>query len=84
MDQILGRFGAFIVQRNGTDLDKALEGLSSWKDNISVVSQPILNDISSTKIRQLRHEDRSIQYLTPPAVVEYIVDHGLHKDIGKS
>lgn len=43
----------------------------------NVVSAPLL-DISATRIRQRVSEGRSIRWLTPPAVVEYIHAHGLY------
>ncbi len=51
LDRILGRYGSFIVERSGTDIDDALTNLQPWKDNIYVIQQLIQNDVSSTKIR---------------------------------
>ena len=41
-------------------------------------------DISSTRIRQLVAEERSIRYLVPAAVADYIVRHGLYRDQERS
>lgn len=41
LDHILRRYGAFIIERNGTDIEEALEGLKEYKDNIHVISQVI-------------------------------------------
>lgn len=45
-----------------------------------VVPAPLL-DISSTDIRRRVAEGRSIAYLTPPAVVEYIARRGLYQSV---
>lgn len=36
LDHILRRYGAFIVEREGTDIDEALSSLVQWRDNIYV------------------------------------------------
>lgn len=42
---ILGQYGAFIIERSGTDIDEALATLRQYEDNIWVISQVIQNDI---------------------------------------
>lgn len=42
---ILGSYGAFIVERSGTDVDEALASLRQYENNIWVISQVIQNDI---------------------------------------
>jgi nicotinamide mononucleotide adenylyltransferase len=46
----LGRYGTFIVERAGNDVDQAIEHLAKWKSNIHLISQLIQNDVSSTKV----------------------------------
>ncbi|KAI5369733.1 Putative Cytidyltransferase-like domain, nicotinate/nicotinamide nucleotide adenylyltransferase [Septoria linicola] len=82
IDYILRNFGAFIVERSGTDIDEALATLQAWKDNIWVIQQLVQNDISSTKIRLFRRRDMSIRYLVPEQVVNYIEEHGLYDEDG--
>ncbi|KAH8836889.1 hypothetical protein MCOR27_010320 [Pyricularia oryzae] len=78
LDVILGpKFGAFIVERSGTDTEEALASLQRYRDNIWVIPQVIQNDVSSTKIRLFLKKNLSIRYLIPDPVVRYIEEHGL-------
>lgn len=84
LDHILGKFGSFIVERSGTDIDDALSHLQPWRDNIFVIPQLIQNDVSSTKIRLFLRREMSVQYLIPAPVIEYIEQQGLYtEDDGK-
>ncbi|KAK6437065.1 Nicotinamide/nicotinic acid mononucleotide adenylyltransferase 1 [Oleoguttula sp. CCFEE 5521] len=82
IDYILKTYGAFIVERSGTDIDEALSALQEWKEKIWVIQQLVQNDISSTKIRLFRRRDMSIRYLVPEPVVDYIEDHNLYDEDG--
>ncbi|EMF17785.1 nicotinamide mononucleotide adenylyl transferase [Sphaerulina musiva SO2202] len=82
IDYILRNFGAFIVERSGTDIDEALATLQAYRDNIWVIQQLVQNDISSTKIRLFRRRDMSIRYLVPEQVVNYIEEHNLYDEDG--
>lgn len=78
---ILLDYGAFIIERAGTDLNDALSRLESeWKENIWVIHQQIRNDVSSTKIRTFLKEQWSIRYLVPEPVISYIDQHHLYVD----
>ncbi|KAF7845864.1 hypothetical protein BT93_L0258 [Corymbia citriodora subsp. variegata] len=80
LDHILGRYGSFIVERTGTDIDEALASLQSYRDNIYVIQQLIQNDVSSTKIRLFLKRGMSVQFLLPAPVVEYIEQNHLFQD----
>lgn len=80
LDRILGHYGAFILERSGTDIDDALSSLQQWRDNIRVIPQLVMNDISSTKVRMFTKRGMSIKYLLPDTVVDYIFEHGLYMD----
>ncbi|KAK0345222.1 Nicotinamide/nicotinic acid mononucleotide adenylyltransferase 1 [Friedmanniomyces endolithicus] len=82
IDYILKNFGAFIVERTGTDIDEALSTLQPYTPNIFVIQQLVQNDISSTKIRLFRRRDMSIRYLVPEPVVNYIEEHSLYDEDG--
>ncbi|KAF3933003.1 hypothetical protein ABW20_dc0104951 [Dactylellina cionopaga] len=80
LNHILGQYGAFIVERAGTDIDAALASLKSWEKNIYVIRQLIQNDVSSTKIRSFLKQGMSVLYLIPASVINYIVENGLYVD----
>ena len=82
LDHILGRYGTFIVERSGTDIDDALSNLQPWVENIYVIQQLIQNDVSSTKIRLFLRRGMSVQYLIPAPVVEYIEQNHLFNEDG--
>ncbi|KAL9026487.1 MAG: hypothetical protein Q9196_004852 [Gyalolechia fulgens] len=85
LDHILGKYGVFIVERAGTDIDDALATLTPWRHNIWVIQQLIQNDVSSTKIRLFLKREMSVRYLVPaPVIKQYIEDHGLYEDDGAS
>ncbi|KAH7127153.1 hypothetical protein B0J11DRAFT_296304 [Dendryphion nanum] len=80
LSRILGHYGAFILERSGTDIDDALVSLQQWRENIRVIPQLIQNDVSSTKIRLFRKRGKSIRYYIPDKVVDYIYEHDLYVD----
>ncbi|KAH4118275.1 nicotinamide-nucleotide adenylyltransferase [Parastagonospora nodorum] len=80
LNRILGHYGAFILERSGTDIDDALVSLQQFRDHIRVIPQLIQNDVSSTKIRLFRKRGKSIRYYIPDQVVDYIYEHGLYSD----
>ena len=82
LDHILGRYGSFIVERSGTDIDDALTSLQPWKENIYVIQQLIQNDVSSTKIRLFLRREMSVRYLIPAPVIEYIERNELYEEEG--
>ncbi|PVF95293.1 putative nicotinamide mononucleotide adenylyltransferase [Serendipita vermifera] len=82
LDRILGRYGTFIIERAGSDVDQAMESLTAWRDNIYVVRQTIQNDVSSTKVRLFLKRGMSVRYLLPNPVVDYIEANGLYLDDG--
>lgn len=80
IDYILGRYGTFIVERSGTDIDEALASLQTYRENIHIIQQLIQNDVSSTKIRLFLRRGMSVQYLIPAPVVEYIEQNHLFEE----
>ncbi|EIM80693.1 Nucleotidylyl transferase [Stereum hirsutum FP-91666 SS1] len=84
LDHILGKFGTFIVERAGSDMDQATEALARWRHNIFFINQLIQNDVSSTKVRLFLRRGLSVRYLLPAAVVRYIEENRLYLDEASS
>lgn len=57
--------------------DDGMKYLIDNIDRVEIVNTPII-DISSTYIRKLIKQKKSINYLVPDGVIEYIEDNGLY------
>ncbi|KZV66443.1 Nucleotidylyl transferase [Peniophora sp. CONT] len=80
LDHILGKYGTFIIERAGSDMDQATEALARWRHNIFFIPQLIQNDVSSTKVRLFLRRGLSVRYLLPGPVVDYIEENHLYTD----
>eukprot|EP01103_Thecamoeba_quadrilineata_P008455 TRINITY_DN18196_c0_g1_i1.p1 TRINITY_DN18196_c0_g1~~TRINITY_DN18196_c0_g1_i1.p1 ORF type:complete len:256 (-),score=25.94 TRINITY_DN18196_c0_g1_i1:35-781(-) len=84
--KILKDYGVLVLERITEHAQETIEQiiqsdpiLAKHKDYIHIVQQTMGNDISSTGIRTLIRANRSIKYLTPDSVIEYINEHGLFR-----
>mmetsp|Transcript_24493 Transcript_24493/g.66849 ORF Transcript_24493/g.66849 Transcript_24493/m.66849 type:complete len:319 (-) Transcript_24493:492-1448(-) len=76
-DTLLREHGVACIVREGTDMDALLqhELLKRHQDNIVIVPEPVPNFLSSTLVRKLVAEGRSVRYLVPNEVVDYLAKH---------
>lgn len=81
-DIILRDHGVVCIFRQGTDVQALLDTpgtiLHEYKENIILVEEPVANNVSSTKIRQLLAAGQPVRYLLPDSVIAYIKSHGLY------
>jgi nicotinate-nucleotide adenylyltransferase len=70
--KIIRDFGLIVYPRPGTDSDKTVK-----HPNIRYINAPLL-DISATYIRKCIREHKSIQYLLPEKVSQFIRDRKLY------
>jgi nicotinate-nucleotide adenylyltransferase len=83
LDEVAAQLDAFLVARRAgigdSELEQVLAGLTPQARARFQPIEVALMDVSSTAIRALIEKRRSIRYLTPDAVVEYIETNGLYR-----
>ena len=80
-DAILGESQVVAVRRPGFDLQRMSAVLGPQRaSKIELLDMPMM-DISSTDIRQRVSQGRSIRYLTPAVVIDYIKRHNLYQAV---
>jgi nicotinate-nucleotide adenylyltransferase len=78
-EEIAGLCTFLAAERPGYDLDAILPTLPSYLSGKVLPIPGVLLDISATELRERVREGRTIRYLTPDAVVEYIAEHNLYR-----
>jgi nicotinate-nucleotide adenylyltransferase len=83
LDEVAGALDTFFVaSRDGVsddELDDVLRGLTEdLRRRFKRIAAPLV-DLSSTTIRMLVEQGRSIRYLVPDAVRDYIEEHRLYR-----
>jgi len=80
-DAILDESRVVAARRPGFDLQRMSAVLGPQRaSKIELLDMPMV-DISSTDIRQRVIQGRSIRYLTPPVVIDYIKRHNLYQGV---
>lgn len=80
-DKICEKYKSYVFRRDDDNIKNIIEKdefLSKNKDSFVAVSNNILNNFSSTYARKIIKEDKSIRYLAPDEVVNYIEKHKLY------
>lgn len=81
-DVVLKEHGVVCIARDGTEVEALLTTpgtiLHDYRDNIIVVREPIPNAVSSTRIRRELEAGRTVKYLLPYLVLDYIHKHHLY------
>ncbi|KAF2074893.1 hypothetical protein CYY_003812 [Polysphondylium violaceum] len=75
-------YGVVCLEREGTDLEAIFSKnhiLTKNKQDINIVPIEILNNISSTKIREKVKAKESVKYLIPDKTIDYIKEHKLYQ-----
>jgi nicotinate-nucleotide adenylyltransferase len=67
-----------VVARLGSDIYEDLLALPGLKENVTVIDSPLLG-FSSTEIAERLEAGKSVRYLVPDAVLQYIEEYGLYR-----
>ncbi|KAH1027590.1 nicotinamide/nicotinic acid mononucleotide adenylyltransferase 1 isoform X1 [Dendroctonus ponderosae] len=81
IESIVGQHGLIVITRcnmNPTEFIYNSDILTKYMANITIVTEWIRNEISSTKIRRALRRSESVKYLIPDIVIEYIHKHSLY------
>ena len=83
IELIIGDY-LFVIERDDCTkeiMKKSFEKrpiLQTLKDKITFIKPSVRNDVSSSAVRKLLKEGKSIQYLVPDSVNKYIIDEELY------
>lgn len=81
--EIVGSFGVVCITRCGSDPEKYInqsDVLYRYWKNIHVVREWVTNEISATHVRRSVRRGRSVRYLLPDPVVNYILENNLYSE----
>ncbi|XP_059045555.1 nicotinamide/nicotinic acid mononucleotide adenylyltransferase 1 [Achroia grisella] len=81
LETIVGRHGLVVVSRAGSDPGRFIyesDMLYKHRNNVTLVTNYIVNEVSSTVIRRLVRRGESAKYLTDDAVLAYLRSHRLY------
>jgi len=80
---IVQTHGIVVITREGSNPQQYVENsslLREMSDNIHIITDWVLNDVSSTKIRSAVSRGDSIKYLVPDPVIQYVHHNQLYID----
>ncbi|KAK9501259.1 hypothetical protein O3M35_012002 [Rhynocoris fuscipes] len=86
IESIVGDHGLAVVTRAGCDPLKFIyesDVLTKYQNNISIITEWIVNEVSSTKIRRALRRGESVKYLLADQIIDYIRNNGLYSVLDK-
>ena len=81
-EELVRKFKIFVFERDNDDMDKIIETsvfLKKNKSSFIKVKNNIRSSLSSTFVRNKIKEEKSVRYLLPDEVLNYIKDNKLYK-----
>lgn len=82
-DELVNKFKILVLERDEDDMDKIIQGnefLTRNACSFIKVKNNVRSNLSSTFVRRKIREGKSIRYLTPDEVVNYMEDNKLFKE----
>ncbi|XP_059611472.1 nicotinamide/nicotinic acid mononucleotide adenylyltransferase 1 isoform X2 [Phlebotomus argentipes] len=80
IEAILGHHGIVVISRSGSNPEQFIfnsDILSKYRRNITIVTNWVPNEVSSTMIRRLLSRGQSVKYLLDDSVTDYIMKNSL-------
>ncbi|XP_058982852.1 nicotinamide/nicotinic acid mononucleotide adenylyltransferase 1 isoform X5 [Musca domestica] len=80
IEDIVSNHGLVVISRSGSNAEKFIfesDILTKYQRNITLVTNWVSNEVSSTMIRRLLSRGQSVKYLIDDLVIEYIKQFGL-------
>lgn len=80
LDTILGHHGLVVITRSGSNPEQFIfnsDQLTKHRRNITLITNWVANEVSSTMARRLISRGDSVKYLLNDRIVEYIRSKGL-------
>ncbi|XP_058454274.1 nicotinamide/nicotinic acid mononucleotide adenylyltransferase 3 isoform X2 [Malaya genurostris] len=81
IEAIVGQHGIVVISRAGSNPEQFIfnsDILSRYRRNITIVTNWVTNDVSSTLVRRLLSRSMSVKYLLDDYVMDYIKRQGLY------
>lgn len=82
IEEIVGNHGIIVISRSGSNPEKFIfesDTLTKYRKNITLITNWVPNEISSSMIRRLVSRGESVKYLIDDMIIEYMKRHGLYK-----
>ncbi|XP_065371760.1 nicotinamide/nicotinic acid mononucleotide adenylyltransferase 3 isoform X1 [Calliphora vicina] len=82
IEDIISNHGLVVISRSGSNPEKFIfdsDTLTKYQRNITLVTNWVSNEVSSTMIRRLISRGQSCKYLIDDMVLEYIKQFGLYQ-----
>jgi len=80
VDEILRDFGCFIVRRGNVDVEALFSESGMNITNSVIVREIVENNVSSSLIRDLLKQGKSVKWLIPDKVIDWIEKNNLYRD----
>ena len=82
MNKLLSDYSIYVLKRDKDDIEKIIQNnelLKEYSNAFYSLSAEVTSNLSSTYVRNKIKEGKSIEYLTPHEVVEYILENKLYQ-----
>lgn len=82
LEAILSNHGIVVISRHGSNPEKFIfesDLLTKYKKNITIVTNWVANEVSSTLVRRFISRNLSVKYLLDDSVIAYINQNSLYR-----